>query len=55
MERALPHGARLFVNTRIQATANVDLRNLSKLEAVMWKQPVAPLKDVKCVTEKVPL
>jgi hypothetical protein len=35
IEQALPHGARYFVNPRIQATTDVDLRNLSKLEAVM--------------------
>lgn len=35
IEQALPHGAKYFVNPRIQATTDVDLRNLSKLEAVM--------------------
>lgn len=35
IEQALPHGAKYFVNPRIQATTDVDLRNLAKLEAVM--------------------
>ncbi|KAG1859317.1 hypothetical protein DFJ58DRAFT_840189 [Suillus subalutaceus] len=35
IEQALPHGAKYFVNPRIQATTDVDLRNLSKLDAVM--------------------
>jgi len=35
IEKALPHGAKYFVNPRIQATTDVDLRNMAKLEAVM--------------------
>ncbi|OAX39078.1 hypothetical protein K503DRAFT_690330 [Rhizopogon vinicolor AM-OR11-026] len=35
IEQALPHGAKYFVNPRVQATTDVDLRNLTKLEAVM--------------------
>ncbi|KAG1807296.1 uncharacterized protein BJ212DRAFT_757624 [Suillus subaureus] len=35
IEQALPHGGKYFVNPRIQATTDVDLRNLSKLDAVM--------------------
>jgi hypothetical protein len=34
IERALPHGAKYFVNPRIQANTDVDLRNLAKLEMV---------------------
>lgn len=35
IEQALPHGAKYFVNPRVQATTDIDLRNLAKLEAVM--------------------
>jgi hypothetical protein len=35
IEQALPHGTKYFVNPHVQATADVDLRNLTKLEAVM--------------------
>ncbi|KAG0695996.1 hypothetical protein DFH29DRAFT_244339 [Suillus ampliporus] len=35
IEHALPHGGKYFVNPRIQAITDIDLRNLAKLEAVM--------------------
>jgi len=35
MEQGLPHGGKYFVNPRIHATTDVDLRNLAKLESVM--------------------
>jgi len=48
IEQALPHGAKYYVNPRIQATTDVDLRNLAKLEAVMSVVETAGIAPEGC-------
>ncbi|KAG1743656.1 uncharacterized protein EDB91DRAFT_220431 [Suillus paluster] len=48
VEKALPHGGKYFVNPRIQATTDIDLRNLAKLDMVMSVAETAGIAPEGC-------